>query len=112
MLPLGPAARSSGYSEDDTAVRNRVHARAVALALLAGRVPPYVTQHDYEQAKREVLNFPQDMPRPASCVPVATDRENAPSGPGGRQVAGFRSAPLSVRDSSISRFQITAHERR
>lgn len=34
--------------------RARVDARTHELALLAGRVPPHVTQSDYEQAKREV----------------------------------------------------------
>jgi hypothetical protein len=34
--------------------RERVHARARELALLAGRPPPHVAQVDYEQAKRDV----------------------------------------------------------
>jgi hypothetical protein len=31
-----------------------VHARARALALIAGHAPPHVTQAAYEQAKREL----------------------------------------------------------
>ena len=34
--------------------RERVHARTQQLALLAGRLPPQVSQTDYEQAKREI----------------------------------------------------------
>lgn len=34
--------------------RASVNIRTHELALLAGRVPPYVTQGDYEQAKREI----------------------------------------------------------
>lgn len=36
--------------------RERVHARTRQLALLAGRVPPQVSQTDYEQAKREITS--------------------------------------------------------
>ena len=36
------------------ATRALVGARAHELAELAGRVPPYVTQADYQQAKREL----------------------------------------------------------
>lgn len=31
-----------------------LHARTCALALAAGRIPPHVSQVDYEQAKREL----------------------------------------------------------
>lgn len=34
--------------------RERVGRRTRELAVLAGRVPPYVSQLDYEQAKRDV----------------------------------------------------------
>lgn len=34
--------------------RTEVNIRTHELAALAGRVPPYVTQKDYEQAKRDV----------------------------------------------------------
>jgi hypothetical protein len=34
--------------------RAMVHARTRELALIAGRVPPHVSQVDYEQAKREL----------------------------------------------------------
>jgi hypothetical protein len=35
--------------------RKMAQARARELALMAGRVPPHVTQADYEQAKRELM---------------------------------------------------------
>ena len=34
--------------------RAMVEERTRALAVIAGRVPPYVTQEDYEEAKREL----------------------------------------------------------
>jgi hypothetical protein len=34
--------------------REKVRARARALALIAGHTPPHVSQADYEQAKREL----------------------------------------------------------
>ena len=42
--------------------RKMAQARARELALMAGRVPPHVTQADYEQAKRELMGEP-DMNR-------------------------------------------------
>lgn len=36
------------------ATREQVHARALELAWIAGRVPPHVSQADYEQAEREL----------------------------------------------------------
>ena len=49
-------------TENDTGVglptREMVQARSRELALIAGRVPPHVTQADYEQAKRELMGEP------------------------------------------------------
>jgi hypothetical protein len=42
--------------------RKMVQARSRELALMAGRVPPHVTQADYKQAKRELMGEP-DMNR-------------------------------------------------
>lgn len=39
---------------DGPATRARVHVRTQQLALRAGRVPPEVSQTDYEQAKRDI----------------------------------------------------------
>ena len=36
--------------------REKVRARARALALIAGHTPPHVSQADYEQAKRELTS--------------------------------------------------------
>lgn len=38
--------------------REMVQARARELAIIAGRVPPHVSQADYEQAKRELTGEP------------------------------------------------------
>jgi hypothetical protein len=42
--------------------RKMVRARSRELALISGRVPPHVSQADYEQAKRELMGEP-DMDR-------------------------------------------------
>ena len=47
-------ARVGHPSDVGPATRAKVDARARALAVIAGRVPPYVTQADYQQAKREL----------------------------------------------------------
>ncbi len=39
--------------------RAQVHNRARELAVIAGRVPPEVSQTDYEQAKRELTGKPE-----------------------------------------------------
>ncbi len=49
-----PGAQVGSASNLGPATRAQVDARAHALAVLAGRVPPYVTQADYQQAKREL----------------------------------------------------------
>jgi hypothetical protein len=60
------------------ATRGMVQARSRELALIAGRVPPHVTQADYEQAKRELTGEP-DMDRQEAMlesIPEA-DRSNS-----------------------------------
>jgi hypothetical protein len=49
-----PRARVGHASALGPPTRAQVDARAHELAVLAGRVPPYVTQSDYQQAKREL----------------------------------------------------------
>jgi hypothetical protein len=44
----------SGKTPETSNVRETLHARTRELALRAGRIPPHVSQLDYEQAKREV----------------------------------------------------------
>jgi hypothetical protein len=56
-MPATPLPRrvfSTRIIHPGPVTRERVHLRAHELAVIAGRPPPYVTQGDYEQAKREV----------------------------------------------------------
>jgi hypothetical protein len=53
--PLGKGLDANGAAGTGPVTREMVHARARELALIAGRPPPYVTQTDYEQAKRELM---------------------------------------------------------
>lgn len=50
--------------------RAMVHARTRELALAAGRPPPYVTQADYEEAKRQ-LTGEQDLERQIAILDTA-----------------------------------------
>jgi hypothetical protein len=56
MKAESPVWRFSTVNPQDegSVLRNRLQTRTRELARLAGRVPPYVVQADYEQAKRDV----------------------------------------------------------
>ena len=53
--------------------REMVEERTRALAVIAGRVPPYVTQADYEEAKRQLKtsNSPRRTERRRPRIPNA-----------------------------------------
>ena len=67
--------------------REMVHARTRELALIAGRVPPHVSQADYERAKRE-LTGEADMDRQEAMLESIpeTKRWDPMTGSTGRQV--------------------------
>ena len=67
--------------------RKMVQARSRELALMAGRVPPHVTQADYEQAKRELMGEP-DMNRREAILESLPETNRADPMPAstGRQV--------------------------
>jgi len=67
--------------------RKMVQARSRELALIAGRVPPHVTQSDYEQAKRELMGEP-DMNRQDAMLESLpeTNRSDPTPDSTGRQV--------------------------
>ena len=67
--------------------RKMVQARSRELALIAGRVPPHVTQSDYEQAKRELMGEP-DMNRREAILESLPETNRADPMPAstGRQV--------------------------
>jgi hypothetical protein len=52
--PPGPGLLTKTLAGVGPVTREMVHARARALALIAGHAPPHVTQAAYEQAKREL----------------------------------------------------------
>lgn len=67
--------------------REMVHARTRELALIAGRVPPHVSQADYEQARRE-LTGESDLDRQDAmldAIPEARRGDPVPDSTG-RQV--------------------------
>ena len=67
--------------------RELVHVRALELAWIAGRVPPHVSQVDYEQAKRE-LTHEKDLNRQDALldsIPASQSGDAVP-GPTGREV--------------------------
>ena len=61
-----------------------VHARAMELALIAGRAPPHVAQADYEQAKRELTGEPVIDPREAmlEAIPESARWDPVPGSTG------------------------------
>ena len=67
--------------------REMVHARTRELALIAGRVPPHVSQADYERAKRE-LTGEADMDRQEAMLEsiLETKRWDPVPGSTGRQL--------------------------
>ena len=67
--------------------RKMAQARARELALMAGRVPPHVTQADYEQAKRELMGEPDMNQREAILESLPeTNRSDPTPDSTGRQV--------------------------
>jgi hypothetical protein len=54
MNAFPPDFAMEHFSEDRPKIRELLELRTRALALRAGRVPPYISQLDYEQAKREL----------------------------------------------------------
>jgi hypothetical protein len=67
--------------------RKMVQARSRELALIAGRVPPHVTQADYEQAKRELMGEPDMNQREATLESLPeTNRSDPMPASTGRQV--------------------------
>ena len=67
--------------------RKMAQARARELALMAGRVPPHVTQADYEQAKRELMGEPDMDRREAILESIPeTNRSDPMPASTGRQV--------------------------
>ena len=67
--------------------REMVHARTRELALIAGRVPPHVSQADYERAKRE-LTGEADMDRQEAMLESIPETKRWDPVPGstGRQL--------------------------
>ena len=67
--------------------REMMHARTRELALIAGRVPPHVSQADYERAKRE-LTGEADMDRQEAMLESIPETKRWDPMPGstGRQV--------------------------
>ena len=67
--------------------REMVQARTRELALIAGRIPPHVSQADYEQAKRE-LTGESDLDRQDAMLDSIPEAERWDPVPGstGRQV--------------------------
>ena len=66
--------------------REMIHSRARELALIAGHVPPLVTQADYEQAKRQ-LTGESDIDRQEAALESIpeSDRWNPVPGSAGTQ---------------------------
>ena len=64
--------------------RRMVDARTRELALLAGRIPPNVSQADYEQAKRELLGGSDTDPQEAEleAIPEAKRWDPVPGSSG------------------------------
>ena len=74
---VAPPENSAGIGR---VTRERVHVRALELAWIAGRVPPHVSQADYEQAKRE-LTHEVDLSRQNALLdskPASQSGEPAP----------------------------------
>ena len=68
-------------------MHERVHARARALAAIAGRAPADVSQADYEQAKRESLGETVDMIETARVTISDLERwDPVPGPPAGSQM--------------------------
>ena len=69
-LDEGDLIKTSAESNPFT--RDEIHARARELALIEGRVPPNVSQADYEQAKQE-LTGESDLSRREAILDAIPD---------------------------------------
>lgn len=91
--------------------RERIHARARELALIAGHDPPHVSQVDYEQAKRELADRPgedsrqallESMPESKRWDPVpGSAGHQAPESPGEDEDAEGRSESEQLVDEGV-----------
>ena len=59
--PLHQSVLTENSAGSGSVTREMVYTRTRELARIAGRIPPQVSQVDYEQAKRE-LGFPEESP--------------------------------------------------
>jgi hypothetical protein len=85
--PLNKGVIADNFAGVGAVTREMLHQRARELALIAGHVPPQVTQADYEQAKRELTGGPDEDPRDAllESLPEAERWDPLP-GSTGRQL--------------------------
>ena len=70
LLDEGDLIKTS--AESNPVTRDEIHARARELALIEGRVPPNVSQADYEQAKQE-LTGESDLSRQEAILDAISD---------------------------------------
>jgi hypothetical protein len=85
--PLSKGILTENFVGVGPVTRAMVHARARELALIAGHSPPYVSQADYEQAKRE-LTGESDIDRQDAILESMPESKRWDPVPGssGRQV--------------------------
>ena len=86
----GKGALAKNFTGIGRVTREMVQVRTRKLALSAGRVPPHVSQADYEQAKRELKDESELERRKAVPGPVReAKRGNSVPGLTGGQVPEF-----------------------
>jgi hypothetical protein len=95
LLPLASLRSSPSIG---TVTRKMLHERTCEIAQRAGRTAPYVTQDDYEQAKRELTGDPyalimdttidEALFRPASSPSEFLSTGEAPAGSTGHKRGG------------------------
>lgn len=77
---------TTNFTNIDPITRVQLHNRAHELAVIAGRVPPQVSQADYEEAKRELTAKPDgnqseialdSIPKSLRCEPKLDSGEAA-----------------------------------
>ena len=85
--PLNKGILTENFIGIGPVTREMVQARTRELALIAGRIPPHVSQADYEQAKRE-LTGESDLDRQDAMLDSIPEAERWDPVPGstGRQV--------------------------
>jgi len=84
--PLNKGVLTQNFAGIGPVTRAMVQARARELAVIAGRAPPYVTQVDYQQARRE-LTGESDMDRQDAILDALPEAKRWDPVPGsaGRQ---------------------------